>query len=186
MGAMGLYDPPEEGGRDDKCIDKGDGNANKDKDSAVANVNAVCPPHPPPTLLLLCGAVTIGGIPPSTYLSSNRDNNNDNVGMMAGVGSFLGNQLRSHRDNNADKGSKDNADNVDMEEEGSYDNNLGNELSSLSCLNYDGCDMVEVDELLVKDIANMLLECLPMLRQVRVGYVVKLMSTTCICHTHSI
>ena len=51
-------------------------------------------------------------------------------------------------------------------------------LSSLSCLNDDECDVVKVDESLVEDIANMLLEHPPALRQVRGGYVVPMMSKT--------
>ncbi len=97
---------------------------------------------------------------------------------MAGVVSFLGNQQCSHRDNNTDWGSNNNADGVVLEVGGSYADDLDNELPLLllSCVNDDECYVVEVNELLVKDIANKLLECLPTLRQVRVGYVVPIIS----------
>ncbi len=49
---------------------------------------------------------------------------------------------------------------------GEYDTD-NNELSSLTCLNNDDCKVVNVDEVWVKEIANMLLERPPTLRQVR-------------------
>jgi hypothetical protein len=112
-----------------------DGIAVKDKDNNVANMNAVCPPSSPSTLLLLRCAVTIGGIPPSIYSLSRGENNNNNVGKLVGMASYLGNQLCSHQEDDADGGSENNVDNVMVEEGGSYINNLDDKLLSLLCLN---------------------------------------------------
>jgi hypothetical protein len=49
---------------------------------------------------------------------------------------------------------------------GEYDTD-DNELSLLTCLNDDDCEVVNVDKVRVKEIANMLLERPPTLRQVR-------------------
>jgi hypothetical protein len=77
---------------------------------------------------------------------SGGDNDDYNVGTMAGVTSFLGDQQGRHRDNNTDGGSGDNVDNILIKEGGSYINDLDNKLSVLSCLNDDECNMVEDDE----------------------------------------
>ncbi len=72
--AVGLCNPPKEDRRDDKHVDGGDSNANKeedkDKDEHIANVSAVCPSPLPLISLLLPFTVTIGGVPPSKYSSS--------------------------------------------------------------------------------------------------------------------
>jgi hypothetical protein len=178
VAVKGSYNPPKEGRRDDKRIDGGDGNENEDVGNDIANVNPVYPHPPHPTLLLLCGAVVIGGIPPSTYLLSGGDNGDNNKGMMADMASFLVDQLRSYRDDIADGGSNDNADNAIMKEGRSYVDNLDNELLSLLSKNDNECNMVEVNELLAEDIANMLLKRSPTLHQVRGGYVMPMMSMT--------
>ena len=49
------------------------------------------------------------------------------------------------------------------------DVDVDDKLLSLSCLNDDECNVVEVDESLVEDIVNMLHERPPTLRQVRGG-----------------
>jgi len=47
----------------------------------------------------------------------------------------------------------------------------------LTCLNDDNCKAVNVDEVQVEEIASMLMERPPTLRQVRGGYVMPMMST---------
>jgi hypothetical protein len=90
-GGRVLYETPKEGRRGNERINGGDGNTNEDEDDNVNNMNAVCPPPPPPpTLSLMHDAVVIGGISLSTYLSSGGDDNDNDVGTMTGMASFLG------------------------------------------------------------------------------------------------